>query len=82
MAEVAAILKEQREEAKADRADFESRLEIQRTELEVRLKQQRLDLTAAAKAAPAPLVSEQELAGLMPRVEAMRTAEWRGVPRR
>ena len=60
---------EQREEAKADRADMEAKLEQQRREMEAKMLEMREELT------PKPAVTEEQLAALQSRLDAMHAAQ-------
>lgn len=83
--EMSSFLKEQREEAKADRAELEARLERQRQEMEARLdakdakleQQQALIQQQAVLKGPPPVaaITDEQLATLQARIEGLHTAK-------
>ena len=89
--ELSAFLKEQREEAKADRAEMESKIEQQRLESktekaelrkEMEAQMQKMDAETKVKMqkmreelTPRPAVTEEQLATLQSRLEAMHAAQ-------
>jgi len=83
--EMSSFLKEQREEAKADRAELEAKLERQRQEMEARLdakdakleQQQALIQQQAVLKGPPPVaaIADEQLATLQARIEGLHTAK-------
>ena len=82
--ELSAFLKEQRDEAKADRAEMESKIEQQRLEskAEMEAQMQKMDAETEVKMqemreelTPRPAVTEEQLATLQSRLEAMHAAQ-------
>ena len=78
--ELSAFLKEQRDEAKADRAEMESKIEHQRLESkeqreEAKAEKAALEAKVEALMTPRPAVTEEQLATLQSRLEAMHAAQ-------
>ena len=73
-AELTAFLREEREEAKAERASMEAKMEQQRKGLEAKLQAQ--DAKIAELTAPAPVaISEDELVALQGRIGSLHVAK-------
>ena len=82
--QIVVFMREEREEAKADRAEMEAKLERQRSDMETKLEQQRTQMEARLDAkdakieqlvAPQEAVSAEQVSALTARLAALHAAQ-------
>ena len=75
--QIVVFMREEREEAKADRAEMEAKLERQRSDMETKLEQQRTEMEAKIEqlTAPREAVSAEQVSALTARLAALHAAQ-------